>query len=229
MARLKIRMDLCPRPERTEWQMRHEIDALRPDSGPFGADNLATTGDILDVALCIFQGADTPTFTLTVQAETEVAAQAELARLTLALLADFPISQIAWLSDAALLERSAFIAALAPAPAATTRPSRPARPTVAKTATRPPRRAAKVTPRHPVLSRQGQRPTAADMIRLQENSIRRQLCEPVPSAETQQLRRDQGRFDRERRIATAAISTSFALAVSTTVALADAMMSAPPL
>lgn len=179
-------------PENTGRRMRAEIDRLRRDQRQARAaqSQSDTEGGISNAAFRRFGGSDCPVYELRVSGLCPDAVLAELARLTLALVTTYPISHIGWLRDEALLDRGAFLTALAPPPS---RPTRPARPDKIRTP-RPPRRKARLNP--------------DEAQWLQENVIRMDLCHPVNAAERADMRRELGLPGPERRVASAALATA---------------------
>lgn len=191
------------RPEETGRRMRAEIDKLRRDQEQARAANSQsdTEGGIVNVAFRRSEGSDHPVYELNVTGTCADATLAELARLTLALVVRHPISHIAWLQDAALLDRNTFLTALAP------KPARPRLSEAAQTA-RPKKRLCRDTAE-----------------RARENAVRLEILRPPSETEKASLRAELGLPTPQRRAAVATLAvTSAALALNATSAVAEGLI-----
>ena len=201
-ARLRLPAGADKRSDITETRLRQDIERLHsrrpPDIGP------SAGAPVTAVTLESSGKGKARHYVLSVSADTARIAEVELARLTQALVARHPVTEIAWLDAKAVLDRQTFLDALARPPA------RP-RPTLRTVTDRQSR-----TTGVPRLR-------ASDAQRQQETLVRRVLCEPIPQEESRLPRRELGLLEPKRRVATAALAFSVTLAVNTTGAVADVM------
>lgn len=195
-ARLRLPVGADKRPDLTEARMRMDIERFCRPGTPALAVTLEVTGR--------GRGRN---FALTVTAADAESAELELARLAQALVARYPVAEIAWLDAATVLDRITFLDALA-------RP--PARPGMPGSASRSDiqRRARRATTA---------RLTGADAQWRHETLVRRLMCEPIPQDETRTLRRELGQLEPRQKIATAALAFSLTLAVNTSGAIAHVL------
>ncbi|WP_323765064.1 hypothetical protein [Marinovum sp.] len=141
-------------------------------------------------------------YLLSVTADNGLAAEVELARMSQAIVARYPVTGVGWLNTEAVIDRQVFLDALAPRP---TRP-RQSLGTARARGTRP-----------------AQRLKTSDAQRQRETLIRRLLCDPIPQEETRRLRRELGQLGPSRRVATATFAFGVTVAANTTGALAQVM------
>lgn len=189
-ARLHLPVAAHRRLDAHETRLRRDIKRLHARSRAPGASTVSITASGKGAARV---------YVLSVTADDGLTAELELARLSQAITARYPVTGVSWLNTDAVIDRQTFLEALAP---------RPARPRHGRAARH----------RRPV-----PRLRRSDVQHQQASLVRRLLCEPIPREETNRMRRELGQLGPSRKVATATFAFGVTVAANATGALAQVM------